>query len=210
LKMVRSPVPKPFNRRAIVPGTIASAARNILCQDDAQMISDCMTRADTQSSILGPKALAPSINPRVNATVAGVFQNGAPVIRPLTVSGHAMTGRLWNLSGGQRFLPPQHWRTEMQDRDIDKQTTDLNRRNTGSMGGTTIAAIIAALLIAGALYTWGPWSNNSNTAANPAPSTTVGQTSTAPVATAPMAIAPAAPASPATTESPATPAPTTR
>jgi hypothetical protein len=81
----------------------------------------------------------------------------------------------------------------MQDRNVDNRLTDLNRRKSGMRGGT-IAAIIAALIIIAALYTWGPGSTDSTTnAANPAPATTVGQGSAAPAAT-----------------TPATPAPTTR
>jgi hypothetical protein len=70
----------------------------------------------------------------------------------------------------------------MQDRDVDS-----NRRKSG-IGGGTIAAIVAALLlIIGALYTWGPWSTNgTHDAANPAPATsTVGQGSSGPGAATP-------------------------
>jgi hypothetical protein len=52
----------------------------------------------------------------------------------------------------------------------------LDDRRTG-MGGGTIAAIIAALLIVGALFTWGPWSG-SHTTANNTPGMTTGSAST--------------------------------
>jgi hypothetical protein len=97
-------------------------------------------------------------------------------------------------------------------RDDINNRTDLDRRNTGGMGRGTIAAIIAALVIVGALFMWGPWSSNtSDTAANPAPARTIGQSSSAPVTTTPTTPAsPPAAAAPSTADSPATPAPTTR
>jgi hypothetical protein len=53
----------------------------------------------------------------------------------------------------------------------------LNERRSG-IGGGTIAAVIAALLIVGALFTWGPWSGSHRVADNMAPGTTTGSTST--------------------------------
>ena len=63
----------------------------------------------------------------------------------------------------------------------------VNNRNSG-IGAGTITAIIAAVVIAGALMLFGPWGNNNRTAvSNSTPATTsstngatTGQTSTAP------------------------------
>ena len=89
----------------------------------------------------------------------------------------------------------------MIDKNLNSRT-NLDRRSPG-MGPGTIAAIIAALVIIGALFMWAPWSNDtSNTAANPAPATTTGQSSSAPITTTPST-----PASPPPTT---TPAPTAR
>jgi hypothetical protein len=93
----------------------------------------------------------------------------------------------------------------MQDRDVDDRLTDLNRRRSG-MGSGTIAAIVAALVIIGALFMWGQRST-TNTAANPTPGTTVGQTSNPPTMAPPPSTN--TPANPATT-TPAAPASTTR
>jgi hypothetical protein len=50
-----------------------------------------------------------------------------------------------------------------------------------------IAAIIAVLLVAGALFTWAPWNkgSQSGTASNKSPSTTTGSASTTAPATNP-------------------------
>ena len=80
--------------------------------------------------------------------------------------------------------------------------TDLDNRSTG-LGTGTIAAIVAAVVIAGALMLFGPWGHNNRTAVNnstPATSnstvgTTTGQTSSAPRVIAPTAT----PAAPTTT-----------
>ena len=91
--------------------------------------------------------------------------------------------------------------------DID----DLDRPNTGGMGPGTIAAAIAVLVIVGAIFMWGPWSGNtSNTAANPAPATTVGQSSAPPSTSDSPMTPPHSAAPPSESDSPATPAPTTR
>jgi hypothetical protein len=66
--------------------------------------------------------------------------------------------------------------------DLDTRTTTGTR---GGMGMGTIAAIVVAVLIIGALFFWPRDSNRS--ASSNVPRTTVGQTSTGP--------APAAPAS---------------
>jgi hypothetical protein len=66
--------------------------------------------------------------------------------------------------------------------DLDTRTTN-DARNGMGMG--TMAAIAAAVLIIGALFLW---PRDANQSANTAPSTTVGQTRTAP--------APAVPAPP--------------
>lgn len=63
----------------------------------------------------------------------------------------------------------------------------LDNRSTG-IGTGTITAIIAAVVIAGALMLFGPWGNNNRTAinnsspttSNSTPGTTTGQTSSAP------------------------------
>jgi hypothetical protein len=91
--------------------------------------------------------------------------------------------------------------------DID----DLDRTNTRGMGPGTIAAVIAVLVIVGGIFMWGPWSSNtSNTAANPAPATTVGQSSAPPsISNSPMT-PPHSAAPPSESDSPATPATTTR
>jgi hypothetical protein len=76
--------------------------------------------------------------------------------------------------------------------------TGLNR-STG-IGTGTIAAIIAAVVIAGALMLFGPWGNNNRTAinnsgpaSNSAPGTTTGQTSTSSRGVTPTTVTPAAP-----------------
>ena len=72
-------------------------------------------------------------------------------------------------------------------------------RSTG-IGTGTIAAIIAAVVIAGALMLFGPWGNNNRTAinnsgpaSNSAPGTTTGQTSTSSRGVTPTTVTPAAP-----------------
>jgi len=81
------------------------------------------------------------------------------------------------------------------------QRTGLDNRSTG-IGTGTIAAIIAAVVIAGALMLFGPWgtngaiNNSTPTSSNSTPGTTTGQTPSG----APRVIAPAvAPAAPTTT-----------
>ena len=60
----------------------------------------------------------------------------------------------------------------------------IGNRATG-IGGGTIAAIIAAVLIIGALFMWGPWNTNSGTASNKSATTTTGSArTTSPVAPA--------------------------
>jgi cell division protein FtsN len=54
--------------------------------------------------------------------------------------------------------------------DLDNRSR-LDDRTTG-MGGGTIAAIIAAVLILGALFLWAPWNGPHNNAANNTSSTT--------------------------------------
>lgn len=85
--------------------------------------------------------------------------------------------------------------------------TGLDNRKTG-MGTGTITAIIAAVVIAGALMLFGPWSNNrtaiSNSTpatSNSTPGTTTGQTSGGPRVITPT-VTPAAPTT--TTPAPAT------
>jgi hypothetical protein len=70
--------------------------------------------------------------------------------------------------------------------DLDTRTT-TGARDGMSMG--TMAAIAAAVLIIGALFLW---PRDANQSASTAPSTTVGQTGTAPAPAVP-APAPAAP-----------------
>jgi hypothetical protein len=55
----------------------------------------------------------------------------------------------------------------------------LDDRKTG-IGGGTIAAIIAAVLIVGALFMWGPWNDGSHTgtASNSSTGTTTGNANT--------------------------------
>ena len=76
--------------------------------------------------------------------------------------------------------------------------TGLDNRKTG-MGTGTITAIIAAVVIAGALMLFGPWGNNRTAVnnstpatSNSAPGTTTGQTSGAPRVITPT-VTPAAP-----------------
>jgi hypothetical protein len=71
--------------------------------------------------------------------------------------------------------------------ELDTRTTPVTREGM-SMG--TMAAIAAAVLIIGALFFW---PRDANQSASTAPSTTVGQTHTAPAPAVP-APAPAAPA----------------
>jgi hypothetical protein len=87
-----------------------------------------------------------------------------------------------------------------------RDDNDLDRRSAGAMGPGTIAAVIAVLAIIGAIFMWGPWSGNINTAANPAPATTVGQSSNAPLNISP----PHSVAPPSESDSPTTSTPTTR
>src|ERR1700688_257132 len=75
----------------------------------------------------------------------------------------------WNLSHHKSFSRCNNGGRKMRD------DNDLDRRSAGAMGPGTIAAVIAVLAIIGAIFMWGPWSGNTNTAANPAPATTVGQ-----------------------------------
>lgn len=71
---------------------------------------------------------------------------------------------------------------------------DFNRRTTGTGWSTgPIAAVIAAILVIGALFMWMPRSGDT-TATNNSPGTTVGQTRTTPAPAAPGA----APATPST------------
>jgi hypothetical protein len=55
----------------------------------------------------------------------------------------------------------------------------LDDRRSG-IGGGTIAMIVAAVLIVGALFMWGPWNNGSHsgTASNDSTGTTTGSSST--------------------------------
>lgn len=82
------------------------------------------------------------------------------------------------------------------DRTPDDRT-GLDNRKTGT-GTGTITAIIAAVVIAGALMLFGPWGNNrtavnnSTPASNSTSGTTTGQTSGAPRVITP-AVPPAAP-----------------
>jgi hypothetical protein len=122
----------------------------------------------------------------------------------------------------ERFFPFNFWRIRMSNLDNQpgredragfsnrtaNDRTGLDNRRTG-MGTGTITAIIAAVVIAGALMLFGPWGNNRTAVNNSTPatskstpsSTTTGQTSgalrdTTPTVTpAPTTTAPA----PATT-----------
>jgi hypothetical protein len=127
---------------------------------------------------------------------------------------------LWNVSIRRSFSPINIWRNKMSNLDnqpgrdnragFDNRTPDqrtgLDNRSTG-IGTGTIAAIIAAVVIAGALMLFGPWgtnrsaiNNSTPTSSNSTPGTTTGQTPSG----APRVIAPAvAPAAPTTTASPA-------
>ena len=76
----------------------------------------------------------------------------------------------------------------------------VNNRNSG-IGAGTITAIVAAVVIAGALMLFGPWGNNNRTAVNNTPTTTgsttgatTGQTSSAPRVITPPASTTTAPA----------------
>jgi hypothetical protein len=70
--------------------------------------------------------------------------------------------------------------------DLDTRTTPAAR---AGMGAGTMAAIAAAILIIGALFFW---PRDTNHSASTTPSTTVGQTRTAPASAVP-APTPAAP-----------------
>lgn len=65
---------------------------------------------------------------------------------------------------------------DMQD-DLNTRRPIGDRRN--GIGGGTIAAIVAAVLIVGALFMWGPWNgSHSGTASNSSTGTTTGSSST--------------------------------
>jgi len=100
--------------------------------------------------------------------------------------------------------PGRDDRTEFSNR-TPNDRTGLDNRKTG-MGTGTIAAIIAAVVIAGGLMLFGPWGNNRTAVnnstpatSNSTPGTTTGQTSGAPRVITPT-VTPAAP----TTTAPAT------
>lgn len=89
-------------------------------------------------------------------------------------------------------------RSEFDSRTGLDNRTGLDSRRTGN--GTTIAAVIAAVVIAGALFLYGPWSNDKSTVSNSSASTTTGQSPGIPRATTPASpIAPLPPNAPATT-----------
>jgi hypothetical protein len=67
---------------------------------------------------------------------------------------------------------------------LDTRTTTGTR---GGMGMGTIAAIVVAVLLVGALFLW---PRDSNRSASHVPSTTVGQTSSAPAPAAPAPVSP--------------------
>ena len=71
------------------------------------------------------------------------------------------------------------------ENDLDTRRPLDDRRR--GIGGGMIAAIIAVLLVAGALFTWAPWNSGSQsgTASNKSPSTTTGSANTTPPATNP-------------------------
>ena len=95
---------------------------------------------------------------------------------------------------------------------LNSETTNptvLDDRRTG-LGTGTITAIIAAVLIAGALMLFGPWGTNNHTAVNnstPASSNSTAGTTTGQTSNAPRVITPSVtPAAPTTSA----PAPTAR
>jgi hypothetical protein len=92
--------------------------------------------------------------------------------------------------------PGRDDRTGFSNRTPNDRT--LDNRKTG-MGTGTITAIIAAVVIAGALMLFGPWGNNRTAVSNSTPATnnstpgtTTGQTSGAPRVITPT-VTPAAP-----------------
>ncbi|HKH01095.1 MAG TPA: hypothetical protein VKB08_10300 [Bradyrhizobium sp.] len=54
----------------------------------------------------------------------------------------------------------------------------VGTRDRDGLGTGTIAAIIAAVLIIGALLLWQPWNGNNSTASNPSGTTTTGSSGT--------------------------------
>jgi hypothetical protein len=131
----------------------------------------------------------------------------------------------WNHSIIERFFLTNIWRTQMTNLDnqpgsdnraglntragVNTRTpndrTGLDNRRSG-IGTGTITAVIAAVVIAGALMLFGPWGHNNRSVVNnstPAtsnstPGTTTGQTST------PRVNPSVTPAAPATAPAPAT------
>jgi hypothetical protein len=134
--------------------------------------------------------------------------SGIPILQPTS-------GEFVERFQSQIIFPIYIWRNKMSNPDnqpgrdnragFDNRTPDQRTGLDSSTGvGTgTIAAIIAAVVIAGALMLFGPWganrsaiNNSTPTSSNSPPGTTTGQTPSG----APRVIAPAvAPAAPTTT-----------
>ena len=105
-----------------------------------------------------------------------------------------------------RNLDNQPGRNTRADLNTGTINNGVDDRRTG-LGTGTITAIIAAVLIAGALMLFGPWSNNNRTAVNTTPSSNSTTGTTTGQSTAPRVITPSVtPAAPSTTA----PAPTAR
>lgn len=116
---------------------------------------------------------------------AAVSMIRAGAVPPRPSRGSFQTARLkpvWNIRESVGFCEFNIGEANMEN-DLDTRRPLDDRRR--GIGGGMIAAIIAVLLVAGALFTWAPWNNGGDTASNKSSSTTTGSTSSTRPATNP-------------------------